>query len=233
MIHFITYADDRMSNSRELARESALRHNANFSNAFTPSDLSKAFKKKNAETLAHERGAGYWLWKSYIISKCLSDIPEGDILVYADAGIEVVNNLYWITDRMTSDLFLFGTHNRQSAWTKRDIFATLEADSPSQHGAEQVNAAVIFIRNTPDTRKFVAEWLKVCEVKGLIDDSPSTLPNLPDFVENRHDQAILSVLANKRGYKLNWFPAQYGANVKQDYPIRDYPQIFNHHRTRN
>jgi hypothetical protein len=223
-----------MTHSRELARESALRHNANTSIAYTPENIDADFAKDNAAILSEKRGAGYWLWKPYFILRRLREIKDGEILVYADAGVEVVNNLRWITDRMTAPLFLFGTHNRQSAWTKRDLFKALGADTPEQHNAEQVNAAVIFIRKTPATVYFIETWSEVCEAKPhLLDDSPSKAPNLPDFVEHRHDQAVLSVLANKEGYRCNWFPAQYGHHVKGDYPIREYPQIFNHHRTRN
>jgi len=222
-----------MTRSRELARESALRHNATESIAFSPADLPEWFTTKNAEILKHKRGAGYWLWKPFIIAEQLKNMNNGEILVYADAGIEVVNNLHWITDRMTAPLFLFGTHNRQSAWTKRDIFKVLGVDTPEQHNAEQVNAAVIFIRVSEFSRAFVNTWLTYSQDAHLIDDSPSVAKNLPDFVENRHDQAILSVLATGAGFKPNWFPAQYGHHVKSDYPLRDYPQLFNHHRSRN
>jgi len=43
-------------------------------------DLDAEFVTKNKELLSKTRGAGYWVWKPYVILKTLKMIPEGDIV---------------------------------------------------------------------------------------------------------------------------------------------------------
>ena len=52
-----------------------------------------AFYSENKAILDLARGAGYWLWKPFIISETLKEMEEGDCLIYSDSGIEVVADL--------------------------------------------------------------------------------------------------------------------------------------------
>jgi hypothetical protein len=49
------------------------------------------------------------------------------------------------------------------------------------------------------TREFVQQWYELACNYHFIDDSPSVLPNFPDFQEHRHDQSIFSLLTKKKG----------------------------------
>ena len=60
------------------------------------------------------------------------------------------------------------------------------------------------------------EWLEAFYKHfELIDDSPSTIPNLPEFRENRHDQSVWSVLNKK--YKVKNYP--YSKWFEQSYSV--------------
>jgi len=50
------------------------------------------------------------------------------------------------------------------------------------------------------TRELVNRWYEFCCDYHLIDDSPSVVPNLPEFIEHRHDQAVFSLLTKKCNY---------------------------------
>jgi hypothetical protein len=52
------------------------------------------------------------------------------------------------------------------------------------------------VRNTLANRRFVEMWLDACTDARVLTDAPNTCgqPNLPGFVEHRHDQSVLSVL---------------------------------------
>ena len=55
-----------------------------------------------------------------------------------------------------------------------------------------------------------------------------------EFIEHRHDQAILTNLAIREGYKLHFWSVQYGDNARSKYPADKYPShFFEHHRYRN
>jgi hypothetical protein len=80
-----------------------------------------------------------------------------------------------------------------------------------------------------NTKDFMREWLAWCQMPGLIDDSPSQ-DNWKEFAEHRHDQAILTCLQIKHGYKLHWWPTIYSDHLPR---TDSYPAMFNHHRKRN
>lgn len=229
-IHLITYTDANMTKAAEICSLSALQNNCDTARVYGPSDIEKKFYAKNKAILDDPR-AGFWLWKPYIIDKALK---EGHaFVVYADAGVEFINNIRYIIDRMDQDVWLFGNKYTHLHWCKRDI---IEEIYPGGQFGNQCQASVIVIRNTEKSRAFVAEWLRWCQVKRLIDDSPSKLDNHPQFAENRHDQAILTTLAYRDEIKLHWWAAMYNCGAftyeKGDYKDQ-YPVLFHHHRSRD
>jgi hypothetical protein len=126
----------------------------------------------------------------------LKPLVDGDILIYADAGVEFINNVSHIIDRMDQDIFLFGNNWEHAHWCKRDIIDEVwtydaEHDGPFvRHDVEwspkqweeyrqeaallypwdrfgkQCQASVIFFRVSDYSRKFVTEWLKWCLFEG-------------------------------------------------------------------
>lgn len=199
------------------------------------------------------RAWGWWAWKPLIIKAELELLSEGSICIYSDAGVEFINNVNHIIDRMDQDIFLFGNQWEHAHWCKRDIVEEvwpitlrgrrIEAGDVTWNDfGKQVQASVIFFRVNNKTRAFAKEWLDWCLFEGgrLIDDSPSRLPNHPEFQENRHDQAILTTMAYRDGIKLHWWPAVYNKGgspefvyERGNYPDEGYPVLFSHHRKRN
>jgi hypothetical protein len=80
------------------------------------------------------------------------------------------------------------------------------------------------------------EWLSYCQVDHYIDDIVYDSYQYPSFQEHRHDQAILTAVAQAHGIPLHWWPASYnnGAFTYDKGTYTDtYPVIFHHHRKRN
>lgn len=242
MIHLVTFSTDDMNRAKDVCVESAINHGVEkalwFGSHFTKFILG--WKD------VAPRGFGYWAWKPAIIAKTMQRMSDGDILIYSDAGVEFINNVRYIIDRMDQDIFLFGNNWEHAHWCKRDIVECVYAGNgstmrPSWSAfGKQVQASVIFFRVSDYTRKFVKEWLDWCLFEGgrLIDDSPSMTPNHPEFQENRHDQAILTTMAYREGLRLHYWPAVYLPDdrvyEKLDcYGTDQYPPLFRHHRRRN
>jgi hypothetical protein len=63
----------------------------------------------------------------------------------------------------------------------------------------------------------VRDWLAYACEDELITDSPNRLglPNLPGFVDHRHDQSILSLLAAREALELFRHPSQMGNHAKR------------------
>jgi hypothetical protein len=56
-------------------------------------DYDAGFRHRNRDILSRDRGAGYWIWKAYILWHELYVAREGDIIVYSDAGVNFVANI--------------------------------------------------------------------------------------------------------------------------------------------
>lgn len=236
--HLVTFSDESMSRAVDLCVTSAATHGITEQVwHWTDRGLRETeFYEHNKALLVSVRGLGYWAWKPYIISDTMDRVRGGDYLIYSDAGIEFINNVRYVIDRMDQDIFLFGNNWDHAHWCKRDIvdevWELLALDQPYydysyrfggepkrdendyiswENFGKQCQASVIFFRVSDYTRRFVAEWLYWCLFEGgrLIDDSPSRAPNHLEFQENRHDQAILTTLAYREGIRLHYWPASY------------------------
>ena len=85
---------------------------------------------------------------------------------------------------------------QQKKWTKADIFERLDAHSLSN--MSQIWAGCFFMRLTPKNIELLELWRSLCYEDHLVDDSPSKTENYTGFIQNRHDQSILSILMYKQ-----------------------------------
>lgn len=237
MTRLITFTDDNMTIAAKICEMSALQNNVQEVKVYGPKDIDPKFRKANAAILDQPRGCGYWLWKPYLIDKELKKLKDGDYLIYCDAGVEIVNNVNHVIDRMTGDIWLFGNKFQHVHWCKADIIQAICGTGwVMDEKIKQAQASVIILKGSDASRAFVSRWLKSCCNSQLIDDSPSVMPNHSEFKENRHDQAILTTWAYYHNMPLHWWPAMYNAGhftyEKTGY-TDTYPVLFHHHRMRN
>jgi hypothetical protein len=230
MIHHVTFTNEDMTRSATVCTDSAYRHGCDTSVTYLPGMLGNDFYQFNKSTLEEKRGAGYWLWKPYAILSEMLTHPDGEIIMYTDAGVEIIEDVNIIGDRM-QDVWLFGNNYQHRHWCKGFVTREISGYVPGN----QVQASAMFFRVNERSINFVKEWLLWCQMPGFIDDSPSK-DNDPEFQEHRHDQAILTCVAQNKGAVLHWWPASYNNGAfhydKGTY-TDDYPVMFNHHRKRN
>lgn len=236
MITLINYASDNMTISQQKNKISALKHGVDQVVCYNRSHIPHDFYRMNKDILDQERGAGYWLWKPLMIYQTMLDLPDGDILIYSDSGIEFINNVNHIADGM-GDCFFFTNGFKHVEWCKLIAFKTICPDH--RYGVHidqptQIQASLLFFRVNQRTKDFVKEWLLFCQFPGFIDDSVSEMPNWPTFAENRHDQAILTCCAIKHDINYNnlWCDKVW-ENQRFRWPHSTYPPILIHHRKRN
>lgn len=204
--------------------------------SYGPNDIDKNFKEKNKEILSRKRGNGYWLWKPYFILKTLKEkCEEGDYLIYTDAGILYKDSTYKIINfinKQKTEMWIKKTRYLEKRFTKRDAFILLGADMPFFADTNQYNAAIQVYKKSKFTEKFLEEVLYYSQDKRIITDDPNTLGlrNYKGFVDNRHDQTILSILIKKYGQ------ADSGKTNMEISKIRyqkiRMPNIFCHYRKR-
>ena len=242
MIRLITWYDDNMSKSAELCVRSAEKYGVDIAESQAKGfDVYDSFQYFNEEILNAKRGAGYWLFKPYCIMEKMGLCEDGDTLIYCDAGCEFVENVGKVINCMDEDIMFFTNGFPHVEWCKGDVIQQIlhneyygSYDYSRYKDCKQVQASLIIFKVNEKTRNFVKEWLLWCQMPGFIDDSPSKLQNYPTFAEHRHDQAILTCLQIKYGYKLHWFPSTMFMH-RQDTRLKEdiYPPIINHHRRRN
>lgn len=195
------------------------------------------FVARNRAILDQPRGAGYWLWKPFIIWMIMHrHLADGDVLFYSDSGAHFVHSadpaIELARQRRDLPLLLFTLQDehRNRVWTKRDCFHYMNLDLPAYADAPQILASFLVCERTPATLAFIAEWLRLAEDPRLLTDQPNQcgLPNYPDFRDHRHDQSILSLLGHREGVATIADISQWG-NDRRPAGI---PQIVQHTRYR-
>jgi hypothetical protein len=220
---------------------------------FDEHGLDEAFRMKYSEQLLERsRGYGYWCWKPQVILQVLERMDEGDILQYTDAGCHLNPAGEWrlaeyfeMAERSATGIVAFQgkppAHPlpplacapldlTEYRWVKGDLLDHLgvRGNSSITH-TQTIGAGIIFVRKCPRGVALMREWAAViADGFRFIDDSPSKSPNLPGFVEHRHDQAIFSLLCKKHGVETlsayeYWYPKRDGKTpdweVLRRYPI--------------
>ncbi len=174
------------------------------------------FYQQHKAVLDCERGAGFWLWKPYLMLKLMKEIPQGDFLFYHDVGRAFRRNpnIGYQFDRSIDPLVDWAKQNNgmfpgiyipvygpSSRWTKRDCFVLTESDQEEYWSQPQVQAGINVWQNTSSVRDFIAEWLQYCEDPRILTDQENQCgkPNFSDFLDHRHDQSVLTILLRKHG----------------------------------
>lgn len=213
-------SDTLYDDSRLKLNKSAQRHGVEYINSYRFEDLkSSDFFLANAEILLNPKGLGYWLWKPYIILKTFEELSDDDIVIYADCGIEIIDDLSPLI-KICEDkepILLFGNSNFKNAcWTKRDCFVLMDCDREEYWNALHADAAFSIFKKCDSSIHFLKEWLKYGSNKHIITDLPNIggKNNLSEFIAHRWDQSILSLLAQK--YKIDFYrmPTQFGNHYK-------------------
>lgn len=215
--HFLSFASSDMRPALDRIRSQAA--GTGFFDTVTCLDengLDPAFQREFASHLTFgSRGYGYWCWKPQVCLQLLDTLPDGDVVIYADAGCHIhaegVPQLALYADaaiRAKDGFLVFeqdpgsgltprAPHDcHEERWTKEDLFQFLAipADSPLRT-SNQVVSGIFAFRVGPISRRLFADWLRIYRTDfSLADDTPSVRPCVSTYREHRHDQSIFSLL---------------------------------------
>jgi hypothetical protein len=198
------------------------------------------FWKKNAFILNQPRGCGFWIWKPYIILKTMETLSSGDIVMYSDAGLKVIDNLdplfkiaaeSSLGSRMVFLLPHIGVIHQNKMWTKKDCFVLAGCDEPKYHNGFSVNGAISLWKKTEENTQILNEWMKLLRDPRISTDSLNMCgSNFIEFRDHRHDQSVLSLLSIKYDFEVFRDPTQYGNEEINKFVNSPYKQLFQHHR---
>lgn len=214
-VHFLSFASSDHDMS-ELRRE-AEKMNFESSQIWDESVLLQSdFWLEHQEFIkSHKRGYGYWIWKPYIILERLKQLPHKAVLLYADGGCELNPaskklDSYAKMALQSRGLLLFHTNYDEAQYCKRDTIAKILPGAPLDILRKQRIGTFFLAVNIEKVRQFFEEVLEIATVDNyhFVDDSASATPELPEFIEHRHDQSIISLLSKHQKYGFHSTPDQ-------------------------
>jgi hypothetical protein len=201
-VHFVTFGCDvYFKNSRaRLAKEAA--ETGWFDKIFIyHPELLESYR--NGRDF-NNRGAGYWWWKSKVQLLALSQIDDGDLLLYLDAGFHINKHAKLEFDRFVErvtnnvGLLVYNCGNSiEKYWTKRDLFKLLECDTIEYTDSPQIASGAVLCQKNKLTMHLISEYDRLSNIGHAFDDTPSFNQNYDGYVEHRHDQSVFSLLVKK------------------------------------
>ncbi len=235
---FICFADSRMMSSlKRLHNQAEQMQFFDEISTLSELDLPDDFRVKHAKLMKRGvRGFGYWVWKPYIIQKALEALNDGDELWYLDTGCHLNpkgrDRLFHYAEVLANTplgiaAFELETACSDRAYTKMDLLVHMGVhDKPEITDSGQLCTTHILMRKCPPVMQFVEDWKSAWNDMHLVDDTPSLIPNFPEFIEHRHDQSVFSIMAKLRGAaKLSgtetWPGASRDWSKLQNFPFWD------------
>lgn len=212
-ITVINCCDSKFEMSREACSESSIHiGKADRVLEFSPDMIDEEFKRKNIDLLSVKRGAGLWMWKPYFILKALESVPEGHYLIYLDAGVVVINEFRHLIESLENskqDIMVFELPLLAEEWTKKEVYTAIAPEL--DRSFNQILAGYIVLKNTSFSRNLIKEWLThmqdpVCLLPQTITDEP----NYWNFIENRDDQSVFTLICRKHDITPFKDPSQFG-----------------------
>lgn len=223
MLRFVTYGDDKFSESRvRISKEAQSLNFFDVTSMYTEKDIKKTEELNIAirnpefsKVFKSVRGGGYWMWKPLVIYEELKKMNNNDILFYSDAGLvipskpETIKKFREYSDTVRdheTGILTWRNPHIESTWTKADVFNHFNALNDEQiHSTRQNSGGRQVIRKCKQSMEIIKLWWETAvNYPHLFSDAPSKIPNFDDFIENRHDQSVWSMIAKKYNVFQNY-----------------------------
>jgi hypothetical protein len=197
-ITLITFANQNFNLSAETLCRQASKYGFAQALLCTPDSLNPQFTRTHSETFSHKRGAGYWLWKPFVISECLRQLSDNDILLYLDAGILLRKPACYFRELAQYNEITLWQENSgfesNNYWVDEKVWWAVMG-SDKDYRKKHFNAGAMLIRNSKTTRKLISDWLDLCKQPHLLHpDSSADYQFKGDLIGHRHDQSLLNCI---------------------------------------
>jgi hypothetical protein len=164
-----------------------------------------------------KRGFGWYAWKPMIILDELQSLDHmvdlavdeydggvgDDVVLYLDGDSRPVSSMAPIFDiaRRDGAMLFSSIGHKQRTWCKADCYAVM-GQEPVEAPAGCARFAAFRVGDFK-ARSFLWEWYTYSvNPTATTFDASKLVPELPDLSEHRTEQAIMSNLAHRYGYKL-------------------------------
>lgn len=205
-IHFITYGEGGEKYERAKNRIIKEAQDSNFFTSFSKygyNNLTVEFKHNYKNILKQRRGAGFWIWKVDIIKQKLSQIDDGEFIVYCDCGCTVNSsgkkrffeyiNLLENSEYGVIDFEMQENFNQVKKQCTKQVFDYFEINTSD----EIVNRGgtvpgVLIIKKNRHIELILDEFLKLLNYDGnLVTNFYNKCNQHNSYWDHRHDQKYI------------------------------------------
>ena len=230
----INYADGAFLESRKQNSATGSRCGFDAVVEYSKQDIDSDFMSKHKSVFDLKRGAGYWLWKPYIIRDCMRKSDDGDVIFYSDSGASFVKNISPLLERvLESDTDVFGFrmagNHKEKQYNKKETLEHFGMYTEDVLNSNQHMASFICVKNSDKSKMVIDDYLRTCENPKLLLDVDGSVEQHEEFVEHRHDQAIWSLIVKKHNVMTLPPPCQWGIYHGE---TTESDLYINHHRQR-
>lgn len=200
-IYFLTYGDENYKiSSKRLVREA--RRFGCFKEIYScnKKDLDQQFKLQFKDVLNQRRGAGYWIWKPYLINKYLKRLDNGDFLIYLDAGCTINKkglNRFWeyiqILDNSDQGIISFDLIHPENLYTNEACFNYFNVSNKDREKG-QLLAGILIMKKNYLICKQIDLWVKTVYQNVNLFTDALTKDEIKNFKFHRHDQSVFSLI---------------------------------------
>ena len=212
---FISYANEAMAYSlKRIGRQARRLGIFDEVILYTPADVPEYVRE--SPLFACPRGAGYWCWKPALIHETLQKNEEGTIVIYVDAGCTLRKSSEWeqylrLMQRYDTICFQYDESQPQwerwgagsakiKYWTKAATldFAETYFQDPDIGELKQIMGGILFMKGRDNA--LLKDWkeLMFSHPELITDPTEEELRHQrPGFAGHRHDQALLTPLAER------------------------------------
>ena len=227
-LHLISYGDEKYIKARDRLYNEALNTNLFYSiKCYSFEDLSISFRNEFKSILSMERGGGYWIWKFDIISNKLEEINDGEFLIYVDCGCTVNANgnkrlkeYIEMIKNNKNKIISFQHILIENTYTTKQIFDSfniLEND-PIQTSRQYIGG-ILIMQKCEAVKNIFKDCLDKIRKDPLIITDHYNSNQKKCFIDNRHDQSILSVARKIHGSIVIPDETYYSSETMQKMPF--------------
>lgn len=219
---------------------------------FGPRDIDQEFKKNNSQWFVEGQAqiGRYGLWRPHIVKKTFDALQEGDYLFYSDSGCYLTKSielLINVLNKSKQEVMVFDLPYIEKEWTKRDVFLYFACDTSAIADGNQRLSTFFLLKKGDQSAEFVERYYQATlDMPALFTDEPNQLgkENYEEFIQNRHNQSVLSVLTKAMGIRSYRDPSQFGLNPYlyrglipgatwkiTEHVESTYPSLIIHHRS--
>ena len=209
---FTTFGDDKLFKNRKKILKKQAEETGWFNDISieTPKTIKDLLEPHKDFITNNPRGYGYWIWKPMIIKNHFNQMNDNDIVFYIDCGSSIISKDASRYQKYLSildeyDVIVFQNGEKDfNHFVKMNVINEFDLLNTDIIKMPIVEGGFVIAKNTSFSMRFMDEWegLLTKDNYGLVNDDLFNLNQLDTFIEHRHDQSLLTIIARKYKNKV-------------------------------